>query len=436
MFRIKVLIAALMLPTAGAMAAQEPPGELSETGQFIDGVAAIVNEGVVLKSSYFDTLKMIREQAEQSGFQLPPDPILKEQVLERVILNEIQLQQAERIGLEISDQMLNQILNDVAANMGGTLATLPDMLAQQGVDYQDFRRQMREDVTIEQLRRIRVDQQIQVSPREIEQCIADLENNVVVNSEYNLSHILLSLPEGASSDEIDEIVATADEIYERASTGEDFRQLAARYSESPTALAGGELGWMKGEEVPTVFTDILAPLGDGDVSRPFRTASSIHIVKVNDMRSAVEQSEVNQVHARHILITPNEIIDDETAQQQLEDAHERIEGGEDFGEVAKLLSDDPGSANLGGDLGWAGPGTFVPEFDKVVSELEIGELSEPFRSQFGWHIVEVIDRRVYDNTEDLKEQNCVVRIRASKRDAETQLWLRRIRDEAFVDIRM
>jgi peptidyl-prolyl cis-trans isomerase SurA len=435
-FKIKNLLAILVLPAAGALAAQEPPGELSETGQFIDGVAAIVNEGVVLKSSYLETLELIRAQAEQSGFELPPEPILKEQVLERVILNEIQLQQAERIGLEISDQMLNQILNDVASNMGGTLANLPDMLARQGVDYQDFRRQMREDVTIEQLRRIRVDQQIQVSPREIEQCIADLENNVVVNSEYNLSHILLSLPEGASSDEIDEIVATADEIYERATAGEDFRQLAARYSESPTSLEGGSLGWMKGEQVPTVFTDILAPLGDGDVSRPFRTASSIHIVKVNDMRSAVEQSQVDQVHARHILITPNEIIDDETAQQQLEDAYERIEGGEDFGEVAKLLSDDPGSANLGGDLGWAGPGTFVPEFDKAVSELEIGELSEPFRSQFGWHIVEVVDRRVYDNTEDLKEQNCVVRIRASKRDAETQLWLRRIRDEAFVDVRM
>ena len=436
MFKFNGLYAILVLPAAGAMAAQEAPGELSETGQFIDGVAAIVNEGVVLKSSYFDTLEMIKSQAEQSGFQLPPEPILKEQVLERVILNEIQLQQAERIGLEISDQMLNQILNDVASNMGGTLANLPDMLARQGVNYQDFRRQMREDVTIEQLRRIRVDQQIQVSPREIEQCIADLENNVVVNSEYNLSHILLSLPEGASSDQIDEIVATADEIYERATAGEDFRQLAARYSESPTALEGGSLGWMKGEAVPTVFTDILAPLGDGDVSRPFRTASSIHIVKVNDMRSAVEQSQVDQVHVRHILITPNEIIDDETAQQQLEDAYERIEGGEDFGEVAKLLSDDPGSANLGGDLGWAGPGTFVPEFDKVVSGLEIGELSEPFRSQFGWHIVELIDRRVYDNTEDLKEQNCVVRIRASKRDAETQLWLRRIRDEAFVDVRM
>jgi peptidyl-prolyl cis-trans isomerase SurA len=425
----------LALSAAPALMAQES-GELSETGEFVDGIAAIVNEGVVLKSKYYETLDMVRQQAQQNGFQLPPADILKEQVLERVILEEIQLQQAERIGLQISDEMLNQILNDVASNMGGSLGELPEMLAKEGIDYPGVRRQMREDVTMEQLRRIRVDQAIEVSPREIEQCIADLENNVVVNSEYNLSHILLSLPESASTEEIDEIAATAQDVSDRARAGEDFRQLAARYSKSSTALEGGSLGWMKGTEVPTVFTDILAPLKKGEVSDPFRTATSIHIVKVNDMRSAVEKSEVDQVHARHILITPNEIIDDETAKQQLEDAYQRIEGGEDFAEVAKLLSDDPGSANIGGDLGWTGPGTFVPEFDAVVKELEIDELSQPFRSQFGWHIVQLLGRRVYDNTEDLKEQNCVTRIRASKRDAETQLWMRRIRDEAYVDVRM
>lgn len=410
--------------------------ELSDTGQFIDGVAAIVNEGVVLKSQYRQELEAIRERARAQDIPLPPAEILEEQVLERVILTEIQLQRAERRGLEISDQMLNSVLADVAQRMGGTLADLPAMLAADGVDYQEFRRQMRRDVTLEQLRRIEVDQSIQVSPREIEQCIVDLESNVVVNSEYNLSHILLSLPESASSDEIDEIVATAEQIVERARDGADFRELAVRYSEGPTALEGGSLGWMQGQQVPTIFTDILAPLGDGDVSDPYRTASSIHIVKVNDMRSAVERSEVDQVNVRHILITPDEIIDDETAKQRLDDAYERIQAGEDFAELAKLLSDDPGSANNGGELGWAGPGTFVPEFERIVDSLDIGEMSEPFRSPFGWHIVEVLDRRVYDNTEDLKEQNCVVRIRASKRDDETQLWMRRLRDEAYVDVRM
>ncbi|MDX1518319.1 MAG: peptidylprolyl isomerase [Woeseiaceae bacterium] len=410
--------------------------ELSETGEFIDGVAAIVNEGVVLKSQFQEQLDLIKARAAEQNIPLPPEDILTEQVLERVILTEIQLQRAERIGLQVSDQMLNSVLADIAARQGATLADLPALLAQDGVDYQDFRREMRNEVTLEQLRRIDVDQRIDVSPREIEQCIEDLETNVVVNSEYNLSHILLSLPEAASAAEIEEKMTLANDIVARARDGADFRQLAARYSEGPTALEGGVLGWMAGEAVPTVFTEILTPLGKGDVSDPYRTATSVHIVKVNDMRSAVERSEIDQVSARHILITPNEIIDDATARQRLQDAYERIRDGEDFAELAKLLSDDAGSANSGGELGWAGPGTFVPEFDAVVSDLEIGELSEPFRSQFGWHIVEVLDRRVYDNTEDLKEQNCVVRIRASKRGDETQLWMRRLRDEAYVDVRM
>jgi peptidyl-prolyl cis-trans isomerase SurA len=174
----------------------------------------------------------------------------------------------------------------------------------------------------------------------------------------------------------------------------------------------------------------------GDVSQPFRKGTSFHIVKVDNLKSAVERSEINQVKARHILITPNEIIDDDTAKQRLEEALAKIRAGEDFGEQAKLLSDDPGSANLGGDLGWAGPGTFVPEFDAVINEAEIGEVSEPFRSQFGWHIVEVLDRRVYDNTEDLKKLNCDMRIRNSKMEEETQLWMQRLRDEAFVDPRI
>lgn len=412
--------------------------ELSQTGEFIDGVAAIVNEGVVLKSAYYEALESIRKQAIENEFRLPPEDILREQVLERVILTELQLQRAERIGLEITDAMLNQLLTDVARRMNpdATLADLPEMLAAEGVSYQEFRRQMREDVTLEQLRRIAVGQQIQVSDREINQCLTDIEDNVVTNSEYNLSHILLSLPEDASTEQVAEINAVAQQIYDRAVDGANFGELAARYSQSPTALQGGNLGWMKGEEVPTIFTDILVPLRDGDVSEPFRTSASIHIVKVNQMRGNIQRSEENQMKVRHILVQPNEIIDDSTAEQQLREAYEKIKAGEDFGELAKLLSDDPGSANEGGELPWSGPGTFVPAFEQTANSLEIGELSEPFRSQFGWHILEVLDRRVYDNTDDRKRQTCQARIRNGKMEDETQLWLRRLRDEAYVDLRM
>ena len=431
MFKIKNLCAVVALSAAPFAAAEE----LSETGEFLDGVAAIVNDGVVLKSQYREMLELIKMQAEQEGWPLPPDDVLQEQVLERVIITEIQLQRASVMQLEISDQMLNQVIGNIAAQRGISFEDLPRVMAEEGIDYQEFRHQMREDVTLEQLRRI-IAQDIKVTEREIEKCLADLDDNVVVNSDYDLSHILLSLPETASASQIDDIVKIADDIYTRATDGADFRELAVRFSEGPTALQGGALGWLKGEQVPTVFTEILAPLKAGDVSQPFRTASSIHIVKVNDMRSAVERSQENQVNARHILITPNQIIDDQTARQQLQDAYNRIKDGEEFGELAKLLSDDPGSGNSGGDLGWAGPGNFVPEFEAVVDSLEIGELSEPFRSPFGWHIVEVVDRRVYDNTEDLKEQNCVARIRNGKKDSEINLWMRRMRDEAYVDVRM
>ncbi len=438
MLNIRHLCAALCVaPTLAAPLAASAE-ELSDTGVFLDGVAAIVNDGIVLKSRYYETLDAIRSQAAANNFQLPPEEILREQVLERVILVELQLQRADMIGLDVTDSMLNQLLEDVARRMNpdATLADLPELLAADGVSYQVFRRQMREDFTLEQLRRIVVEREIVVTDRELNQCLADIEDNVVVNSEYELSHILLSLPENASSAEVEAIVEIAQSIYERASDGADFRALAVEFSQSPTALQGGSLGWMQGEQVPTIFTEILAPLTAGDVSEPFRTASSIHIVKVNDMRGATQKSEEDQVLARHILVMPNEIIDDSTAEQRLWDAYNRIQEGEEFAELARLLSDDPGSAGQGGELGWAGPGTFVPEFEQIANSLEIGVLSEPFKSQFGWHILEVMDRRIYDNTEELKEQNCVIRIRAGKREDETQLWLRRLRDEAYVDVRM
>ena len=432
MIKINILLAFSALVAAPVVAAEE----LSETGEFLDGIAAIVNEGVVLRSQFDEQMELVSRHAKEQDMPLPPASVLQEQILERLIINEIQLQQAERIGLEVSDAMLNESITRIARQNGVQFEDMPALLAQDGVDYTAFRRQLRDEITIEQLRRIQVGQRINVSEREIEQCIIDLETNVVVNSDWQLSHILLPFSESASAEERDETRQLADEIYAQLQDGADFRELAARYSKGPTALEGGSLGTMKGENVPTLFTDVLPGMKAGDVSKPFRKGTSYHIVKVDNLQSAVERSEVNQVKVRHILITPNEVIDDDTAKQRLDDALEKIREGGDFGEQAKLLSDDPGSANLGGDLGWAGPGTFVPEFEVVVEQSEIGVVSDPFRSPFGWHIVEVTDRRVYDNTEDLKERNCDARIRNSKMAEETQLWTQRLRDEAFVEPRI
>lgn len=425
------MLALLAAPTVSAE-------ELSETGEFLDGVAAIVNEGVVLKSQFYKQVESIQQRALEQNLQLPPDDVLNEQILERLIVTEIQMQRADRIGLtqQISDQYVNASIQRVADQNGVRFEDMPALLAQDGVSYAEFRENLREELTLNELKGIEVLRNIRVSEREIEQCIIDLETNVVVNSDWELSHILLTIPESATAEVVTVIQQSADDIYQRLQDQADFRELAARYSQGPTALEGGSLGWLNGQQIPSIFTDVLQDMEAGEITEPFRTSNSIHIVRVDNLRSAVERSEINQSKIRHILISPNEIIDDATAKQRLDDALEKIRAGEDFGEQAKLLSDDPGSANLGGDLGWSETSTYAPEFKAVADAAEVGVISDPFRTQFGWHILEVIERRVYDNTEELKERNCVGRIRASKQEEETLLWLQRMRDEAFVDTRI
>jgi len=433
MLKIKYLLTSIAMTMAATSVLAD---ELSETGEFLDGVAAIVNEGVVLKSELNRQADLIIQRATEQGMQLPPAHILMEQVLERLIVEEIQTQRAHRIGIQISDQMLNTAISQVAAQAGSSFEELPQVLAEDGVNYGEYRRDMRRQMLLEQLRQIEVTGRISVSAREIQQCLADLEDNIVVNSSYNLGHILVSIPESATGKQIAEAEEEANLVYSRLEAGDDFGQLAIRYSDSATGLEGGDLGWREGSQLPTLFSDVVEDMSIGDFSKPMRAISGFHIVKILDLRGVDQKSEIEQSMVRHILVTPDEIIDDETARQRLEDAVERIKGGENFGEVAKLLSDDKGSANAGGEMGWTSPGTFVPEFEEVANNLELGVISEPFRSRFGWHVIEVTERRVYDNTEDLKEQGCVQRVQNGKLANESEIWVRRIRDEAFVDTRI
>ncbi len=434
MNKFNILSLSIALAVAPATApAQE---ELSETGQFIDGVAAIVNEGVVLKSELNRQEELIRMRAGEQNMQLPPPDVLREQVLERLITEEIQLQRADRIGIQISDQMLNETIAQIAQNGGVRFEDMPGILAEDGIDYGEYRRDTRRQMILEQLRRIDVVQRISVSPREIENCIEDLEDNAVVNSNYLLSHIFISVPSSATNEQFAEAEREARDLYDQIQGGGNFAELAIRHSDGSTALEGGSLGWRPGEQLPTLFFDVVGTMERGSVSEPIRAVSGYHIVKIDDIQGVTQKSEIEQMLIRHILVTPDQIIDEETARGQLEDALERIRGGEDFSEIAKLLSDDPGSANDGGEMGWTGPGEFVPEFEEVANNAEIGVVSEPFRSRFGWHILEVMDRRTYDNTEELKESSCVQRVRNGKLNNETELWIRRIRDEAFVETRI
>ncbi|MDH5242145.1 MAG: peptidylprolyl isomerase, partial [Gammaproteobacteria bacterium] len=347
MLKINILCVMAALAAAPVVVADE----LSETGEFLDGVAAIVNEGVVLKSQFEKQLASIRQRASEQNLQLPPDKLLREQVLERLILVEIQMQRAARIGLldQISDQYINASIQRIADQNGIPFDQMPRLLAEDGIDYAEFRESMREELTLNELKGIEVLRRIRVSEREVEQCIIDIESNVVVNSDWQLSHILLAIPETADASVIATIEQSASDIYARLQDGADFRELAARYSEGPTALEGGSLGWLSGQQIPSIFTPVLQDKAAGDITEPFRTSNSIHIVKVDNLRSAVERSEINQSKIRHILIQPNEVIDDATAKQRLEEVLVKIRAGEeDFAEQAKLLSDDPGSANLGG----------------------------------------------------------------------------------------
>lgn len=431
MNKIRYLYVALPLLPGMALAA-----ELSSTGDMLDGIAAVVNDGVVLKSELARQTDVVLKRAYEQQMRLPPASVLQDQILESLIMKQIQLQRADRIGIQVSDQILNEAISSVAEQNGIKFEDMPRVLAKDGISYPAYRREMREQMIIDQLKRIDVVSRISISPREVQQCLADLEDNVVVNSEYNLSHIFISVPDTQTADDYAKAETEADYVYTQLQNGADFAEMAVQYSDRESALEGGNMGWRQGDQLPTIFADVVGSLKAGDYSKPIRSASGYHIVKVNDIRGANQHSEEKQMRIRHILITPNAIIDDETAKQQLEDAIKQIKSGEDFGEIAKLLSDDPGSANNGGDLGWKGPGSFVPEFEEVAKNAKIGEVSEPFRTQFGWHILEVTDRRTYDNTEELKENTCIQRVRNSKVSEEEELWMRRIRDEAFVDKRV
>ena len=432
MNKISYLIAFVGFSSAVNCAADE----LSETGEMLDGIAAIVNEGVVLKSKLNEQVETITQRAGQQGLQLPPRDVLEAEVLEQLIIEEVQLQRAERVGIQISDQMLNQALVRIAQQNDMTFDQLPAKLAEEGIEYGRYRREMRTQLTLEQLRQIDVVGRISVSPREISTCIADLADNVVSNSEFDLAHILISVPDSATAEQYAEAEVEAQDVYQQLVDGADFGEMAVRHSDSQTGLEGGRLGWRKGDQLPTLFSDVVGPLSAGQFSEPVRAPSGFHLVKVIEIRGTIQRSEIDQMEVRHILVTPNEIIDDDTAEQKLNDARDQILAGEDFASIAKLLSDDPGSANTGGEMGWVGPGTFVPEFEEVANNLEIGVMSEPFKSRFGWHVLEVQGRRTYDNTEELKEASCVEQVRNSKLNDESEIWARRIRDEAFVEKRI
>jgi peptidyl-prolyl cis-trans isomerase SurA len=417
--------------------------ELGSAGELLDGIAAVVDNGLVLKSELAMRLTYVvqnfRTQQEElpvaQRTQLPPLSVLESQVLDQLILKEVQLQRADRLGIVVGDDILNQALGRVAANLGLTRERLPEALAAQNLDYTIYREDSRDDLILNQLEQRDVMSRIAVTPRELEQCLIRTTANQSNEFDYNVSHILIGLSGSASSDEVRAAEQQIEDIRDRLAAGEDFAQLALSYSQAQTALEGGALGWRKGAELPTLFADIVFRLQPGEYSEPIQSASGFHLVRLNDMRGA-ERIMVDQVRARHILIAPNEILDDDATLQKILGARDQILNGDDFAAVALAVSEDTLSGADGGDLGWVSPSNYVPEFEEKLETMRINELSEPFRTRFGWHIVEVTDRRSYDSTDERKTERCQDEIRASKAQEEREVWLRRLRDQAFVDIRL
>jgi peptidyl-prolyl cis-trans isomerase SurA len=407
--------------------------ELATQGELLDRVVAIVNDGVVLNSDLDAQLQAVTERLQQQKLELPPQNVLRQQVLERLVLQEIQLQRANHAGVKVPDDMLNAALQDVAKRNNMSLSQLPEALAQQGVDYATYREDIRREITLTLLRQRDVLQHISVTPHEIDQFLEKETKAPSEHNEYNVSHILIAVGQEASPAQVEAAGKRAQDVYERAKAGEDFAKLAVAYSNSQTALDGGALGWRKGSELPTFLTDLITHLKPGEVSEPLRTPTGYHIIRLNEVRGGTDASVENQVHVRHILMKTNELADDATVRGKLEALRERILKGENFATVAQVTSQDPGSAAEGGDLGWSGPGTFAPEFEQAIAGLKDDEISEPFKTQFGWHIVQMLGHRRYDNTDELKRRQAMEAIRASKADEETELWLRRMRDEAYVE---
>jgi peptidyl-prolyl cis-trans isomerase SurA len=409
--------------------------DLATGGVLLDRVAAVVNEGVVLQSELDEQVTMITRRLEKQQTQLPPANVLRQQILERLVIQEVQLQRAERAGIKVPDEVLNESLKDVAARNNMTLDQLPRALEAQGINYAAYRDSIRKEMTIQMLRQRDVLARIIVTPREIDHYL-EKQQESRENSEYNVSHILLSLPEAASPGQLEEVQQRATDIVQRAREGEDFAQLAVSYSNSQTALEGGQLGWRKSAQLPTFIAELVSGMQTGQVSDPVRTPSGFHIIRLNDQRGAEEQVMINQVHVRHILMRTNELQDDETVRQKLTKLRERILAGEDFAGLAATTSEDTTSAAEGGDLDWQGPKTFVPDFERVIDGLEENEISEPFKTQYGWHIAQLLGRRVHDNTDEVRRQHAFNTLRESKADEETELWLRRLRDEAFIEYKM
>jgi peptidyl-prolyl cis-trans isomerase SurA len=406
-----------------------------QAGVPLDRIVAIVNDDVIMQSELELRTRTLLKQMSEQNAQIPPLDILQRQVLENMIVSKLQLQFAAVTGILVDDGTLNQTINNIASQNKVTLTQFREILEKEGYDYQRFREDIRNEIALSRLKQRQVDNRISVTDSEIDNYLSNEQVQGVLENEYRLSHILIAFPEGATDEEKEQAGLVAGKVLEDLASGSDFAKLAASISDGQQAQSGGDLGWKKEGEIPGLFTDYLKAMREGDISKLIESPSGFHIIKLTGLRNA-EENIVTQTHARHILVTPTEIQTEEDVVNRINQLKLRLDGGDDFADLAKSHSDDKVSAIKGGDLGWTSPGDMVPDFENEMNNLKPGEISHPFKTQFGWHIVQVLERREYDNSQELKRARAREIIRAKKIEEATQNWLRSLRDEAYVEYRL
>ncbi len=403
--------------------------------EVLDRIVAVINDGVIMESELQERVEDITVQLRAEG-QRPPEPsILREQVLERMITEEVQLQQARRAGIRVDDSSLNQTLSGIARQNGMTLDQFAKAVRRDGMRWGSFREEIRREMKMAQLQQRAVGQRVRVTEREVERFLQSEAGQSMFEAEYRLAHILIGLPDGASPDQVEQARTKAEHIVNQVELGVSFRELAVEHSDGQEALQGGDLGWRQPAQLPSLFADAVREMEPGDVSEPLRAANGYHLLLMLD-RAGGDQRMIEQRRVRHVLVEPGPLRSPEEAEAAARSLHERTLQGEDFAELAREYSDDPGSARKGGDLGWVGRGEMVPEFEQVMFETDAGEISEVFGTEYGWHFVLVEDVRTADKSEEFRRMRARNALQQRRFEEELQQWVREIRSEAYVDKRL
>ncbi|GAB6043498.1 peptidylprolyl isomerase [Endothiovibrio diazotrophicus] len=426
-FRILLLALGLSLLATAARAAPQP----------VDRIVAVVNDAVIVKSELDAAIAETEQRLERSGSdgRMPPRDLLEKRVLEQLVMTELQLQQAASVGIRVDDQQVNEALRRIADQNHLTLTQFSQVLEREGMPFARFREKVRKEMIITKLRQREVVNRITVTDEEADAFVEQAKTLGGDNREYHLAHILVSVPPEATSEQARAARLEVEQVLGRLRSGADFTQTAMHVSDGRHSLEGGDLGWRKREQIPTLFAEVVAKLAPGEVSDPIRSPSGYHLVKLLEVRGG-ERMMVTQTHARHILIMPDEVHSEQEVKTRLEQLRLRIVGGEDFATLARGHSQDRVSAANGGDLGWVTPGTMVPEFESVMDGLAPGEVSPVFKSKFGYHIVQVLERRNHDSTADMQRAKAREIIGKRKSEEALENWLRQLRGDAFVEYRL